>query len=160
MLYLDFEGSHAKGVRQIGYLITEDNKITKAEEKNDDDAVKCLFNLQKNEFRYIAAHNSFVEKNFLKKYFPYHLNQKTKRVREYIWLDSLNIYRSLYPNLKNYDLKFLVNTFIDSNILKAETENRCKNNEDKFHHPLFDAICVYLLIERLKSRINLDQFLQ
>ena len=60
MLYLDFEGSHAKGVRQIGYLITEDNKITKAEEKNDDDAVKCLFNLQKNEFRYIAAHNSFV----------------------------------------------------------------------------------------------------
>ena len=47
MLYLDFEGSHAKGVRQIGYLITEDNKITKAEEKNDDDAVKCLFNLKK-----------------------------------------------------------------------------------------------------------------
>ena len=90
MLYLDFEGSHAKGVRQIGYLITEDNKITKAEEKNDDDAVKCLFNLQKNEFRYIAAHNSFVEKNFLKKYFPIILT-KQKRVRKYTWLDTLNL---------------------------------------------------------------------
>ena len=159
MLYLDFEGSHAKGVRQVGYLITEDNKIIKAEEKNDDDAINCLFNLQKNEFKYIAAHNSFVEKKLLKKYFPYYFNQKTKRLRELIWLDSLHIYRSLYPNLKNYDLKFLVKTFIDSNILKSETENRCKKNADKFHHSLFDAICVYLLIKRLKSRVNLDQFL-
>ena len=159
MLYLDFEGSHAKGVRQIGYLITEDNKITKAEEKNDDDAVKCLFNLQKMNSD-ILLPTILLWKKLSEKIFSYHFNQKTKRVREYIWLDSLNIYRSLYPNLKNYDLKFLVNTFIDSNILKAETENRCKKNEDKFHHPLFDAICVYLLIERLKSRINLDQFLQ
>ena len=82
MLYLDFEGSHAKGVRQIGYLITEDNKITKAEE-NDDDAVKCLFNLQKMNSDILQFNNSFVEKNFLKNIFPIILT-KTKKVREYI----------------------------------------------------------------------------
>ena len=159
MLYLDFEGSYAKGIRQIGYLITEDNNVIKAEEKNDDEAIESLFDLQKNKYKYIVAHNSYVEKNFLKKYFPYCCDQNTRIVLEHAWLDSLRVYRTLYPNLGRFELKFLVETFIDPQVLQSETESYCKKNEDKFHHSLFDAICVYLLIKRLTSRVNLDQFL-
>ena len=160
VLYLDFEGSHAKGIREIGYLITEEKKITLAEEKTDDEALKSLAQLQTNEFEYIVAHNSFVEKNLIKKYFPYKLAHGSKNLRKQGWLDSLYVYRTLYPNLEKYDLKYLVNTFINSESLNDLTKNKCKTNAATFHHSLFDAICVYLLIKRLASKVNLNHFVR
>ena len=160
VLYLDFEGSHAKGIREIGYLITEEKNIKFAEEKTDDEAVKCLAKLQTIEFEYIVSHNSFVEKNLIKKYFPYKLSQGAKGLHKQMWVDSLHVYRTLYPNLEKYDLKYLVNTFINYDSLDAITKSRCQKKASTFHHSLFDAICVYLLIKRLSSKINLLHFLR
>ena len=79
VLYLDFEGSHAKGVREIGYLITEDDKITKPKRKMTMKQLNVYLIFQKDKFEYIVAHNAFVEKNLIKKYFPYYLDTKTKK---------------------------------------------------------------------------------
>ena len=160
VLYLDFEGSHAKGIREIGYLITEEKNITLAEEKKDDEAVKCLAKLQTNEFEYIVSHNSFIEKNLIKKYFPYKLSHGAKGLHKQMWVDSLHVYKTLYPNLEKYDLKYLVKTFVNYDSLDAVTKNCCQKKAAKFHHSLFDAICVYLLIKRLSAKINLCLFLR
>ena len=141
-------------------MITEEKNITLAEEKKDDEAVKCLAKLQTNEFEYIVSHNSFIEKNLIKKYFPYKLSHGAKGLHKQMWVDSLHVYKTLYPNLEKYDLKYLVKTFVNYDSLDAVTKNCCQKKAAKFHHSLFDAICVYLLIKRLSSKINLCHFLR
>tara|TARA_Y100000385_G_scaffold288084_1_gene353822 strand:+ start:684 stop:1181 length:498 start_codon:yes stop_codon:yes gene_type:complete len=158
ILYIDFEGSLSKGIREIGYLITEDEQITYSEEETGLKALQILQKLQINNYSFIVAHNSHVEKNLINKYFPYEIDQITKKIRKHNWLDTLKVYRNLYPRLKKYDLRFLVETFIDEKELKNEVGKRCHKSKHKFHNSLFDAICVYLLIKRLKNKINLEHF--
>ena len=159
ILYIDFEGSLSKGIREIGYLITEDEQITYSEEETGLKALQILQKLQIKNYSFIVAHNSHVEKNLIKKYFPYEVDQITKKIRKHNWLDTLKVYRKLYPGLKKYDLRFLVETFVDEKELKNEVGKRCQNDKHQFHNPLFDAICVYLLTKRLKNTINLEHFL-
>lgn len=159
ILYIDFEGSLSKGIREIGYLITEDEQITYSEEETGLKALQILQKLQIKNYSFIVAHNSHVEKNLIKKYFPYEVDQITKKIRKHNWLDTLKVYRKLYPRLKKYDLRFLVETFVDEKELKNEVGKRCQNDKHQFHNPLFDAICVYLLTKRLKNTINLEHFL-
>lgn len=159
ILYIDFEGSLSKGIREIGYLITEDEQITYSEEETGLKALQILQKLQIKNYSFIVAHNSHVEKNLIKKYFPYEVDQITKKIRKHNWLDTLKVYRKLYPRLKKYDLRFLVETFVDEKELKEEVGKRCQNDKQQFHNPLFDAICVYLLTKRLKNTINLEHFL-
>ena len=160
VLYLDFEGTNSKGIREIGFLIAEDGRITSAVEEKGDKAIDYLSKLQKIKYNYIVSHNYYVEKNLIKKYFPYRIDPKTKRPQEHKWLDSLLVYRTLYPNLKKYDLKYLLETFLDPRVLVEETSKRCGKKSTTFHHPLFDATCTYLLILRLASKISFDRFLR
>ena len=141
-------------------MITVDGRITSAVEEKGDKAIDSLYKLQKIKYKYIVSHNYYVEKNLIKKYFPYRIDPKTKKVKEHKWLDSLLVYRTLYPNLKKYDLKYLVETFLDPQILDDEISKRCDKRSTTFHHPLFDATCTYLLILRLESRISFDRFLR
>jgi len=160
VLYLDFEGTNSKGIREIGFLITVNGEIICAVEEKGERAIDSLSKLQKVKYKYIVSHNYYVEKNLIKKYFPYCIDPKTKRLHKHKWLDSLFLYRTLYPNLKKHDLRYLVETFIDPQILDEEISKRCGNKVTTFHHPLFDATCTYLLIQRLTSKINFDQFLR
>ena len=141
-------------------MITVDGRITSAVEEKGDKAIDSLYKLQKIKYKYIVSHNYYVERNLIKKYFPYRIDPNTKRPQEQKWLDSLLVYRTLYPNLKKYDLKYLVETFIDLEVLDDEISNRCGKKVTTFHHPLFDATCTYLLIQRLATRINFDRFLR
>ena len=159
VLYIDFEGSLSKGIREIGYLITEDEKITYSQEETGDKAIGVLQNIRLSSFSYIAAHNSYIEKNLIKNYFPYQVDKATKQVIKNKWLDTLEIYRKLYPNLEKYDLKSLIKTFISDTALKKEVDERCSNHKRNYHNSLFDAICVYHLVSRLEKTINLDHFL-
>jgi DNA polymerase III epsilon subunit-like protein len=159
ILYIDFEGSLTKGIRELGYLITEDEQITYSAEETGLKAIQILQKLQLNNYSFIVSHNSHIEKNLIKKYFPYEINQVTQKIRKHNWLDTLKLYRNLYPALEKYDLKFLVDTFIDERELASETEKRCSKGKHHFHNSLFDAICVYLLTKRLKKTINLEHFL-
>jgi DNA polymerase III epsilon subunit-like protein len=159
ILYIDFEGSLSKGIREIGYLITEDEKITYSQEETGEKAISVLQNLRLNSFSYIAAHNSFIEKNLIKNYFPYQFDKATETVMKNKWLDTLEIYRKLYPSLEKYDLKSLIKTFISDSALKKEVDERCLHHKKNYHNSLFDAICVYLLVKRIEKTINLEHFL-
>ncbi|MEC8243830.1 MAG: hypothetical protein VX038_03205 [Verrucomicrobiota bacterium] len=159
VLYIDFEGSLSKGIREIGYLVTEDEKITYSQEETGYRAIDVLQNLQLNSFSYIAAHNSYIEKNLIKNYFPYQLDKTTKTVIKNKWVDTLDVYRKLYPNLEKYDLKSLVRTFISDSALKKMVDERCSHHKKNYHNSLFDAICVYLLVKRIVKTINLNHFL-
>lgn len=160
MLYLDFEGSLAKGIREIGYLLIENDAIVKADEKTDLEAIKTLEELQLEDVDCIVAHNSSIEKNLIKKYFPYSIDNKVKKIKQHKWLDTLEIYRQLYPKLEKYDLKSLVEIFVDLKELKIISNTVCCEKKNQFHHSLFDAICVYFLTTRLKSVINFNHFLK
>ena len=159
VLYIDFEGSLSKGIREIGYIITDDEKITYSREETGHKAVNILQNLPLNSFSYIAAHNSYIERNLIKKYFPYQFDKETKQLIKNKWLDTLKVYRLLYPNLEKYDLKSLIKTFITDTDLKKVVDERCTNHKKQYHNSLFDAICVYLLVNRIKKTINLVHFL-
>tara|TARA_B100000035_G_scaffold73449_2_gene60688 strand:- start:5284 stop:5781 length:498 start_codon:yes stop_codon:yes gene_type:complete len=159
VLYIDFEGSLSKGIREIGYLITDDEKITYSREEIGRKAVNILQTLPLNSFSYIAAHNSYIERNLIKKYFPYQFDKETKQLIKNKWLDTLKVYRILYPNLEKYDLKSLIKTFITDADLKKVVDERCTNHKKQYHNSLFDAICVYLLVNRIKKTINLVHFL-
>lgn len=159
VLYIDFEGSLSKGIREIGYLVTEDEKITYSQEETGEKAIDILQNLRLNRFSYIVAHNSHVEKNLIKKHFPYQLDKETKKVIKNKWLDTLEIYRKLYPNLEKYDLKSLIKTFVCDTNLEREVKDKCTFQKKQFHNSLFDAICVYLLTRRIEKTVKLDHFL-
>lgn len=157
---MDFEGSLAKGIREIGYLLIENDAIVKAEEKTDSAAIKTLEELQFEDVDYIVAHNSSIEKNLIKKYFPYSIDNKVKKIKQHRWLDTLEIYRQLYPRLEKYDLKSLVEIFVDFKELEITSNAICCEKKNQFHHSLFDALCVYFLTARLKSVINFNRFLK
>lgn len=141
-------------------MIAVDGKIISAVEEKGEKAIVSLSELQKVKYKYIVSHNYHVEKNLIKRHFPYNIDPETKRLHEHKWLDSLLVYRTLYPNLIKHDLKYLVETFIDPEVLDDEISKRCGKKGTTFHHPLFDATCTYLLIQRLAPRINFDRFLR
>lgn len=159
-LYIDFEGNLKKGIREVGYLLLEDGKIISSIEKSDEEAIKALFEIEKLNIDYIFAHNATIEKNLIKKYIPYKINKLNGKINSFKWVDSLDVYRKLYPQLEKYDLKSLVKIFIDRIKLKELSESLCKKKRNSYHFPLFDCICVYLLIQRLESTVNFGHFHQ
>ena len=158
VLYIDFEGSLSRGIREIGYVVTKDEKIYSSKEQTGSNILESLQKLQSDNYSYIVAHNSHIEKNLIKKYFPYDLDKKTGAIRKHKWIDTLNVYRALYPGLNRYDLKTLMKIFVEEKMIRQEAEKRCSSNKRDFHHSLFDALCVYFLIKRIEKKINLKQF--
>jgi hypothetical protein len=59
ILYIDFEGSLSKGIREIGYLITEDEKITYSQEETGDKAIGVLQNIRLKKF-FIHCGTQFI----------------------------------------------------------------------------------------------------
>jgi DNA polymerase III alpha subunit (gram-positive type) len=160
ILYIDFEGNLKKGIREVGYLLLENSKIISSDEKSDEDAIDFLFKLEDLNLKYIFAHNYSIEKNLIKKYLPYKLNKSKNKIIKYKWLDTLVIYRELYPQLKKYDLRSLIETFIDQKKLNVLANGMCKPNRKTYHYPMFDCLCVYMLIQRIESTIDLSHFHQ
>ena len=44
--------------------------------------------------------------------------------------------------------------------LKEISGTVCEKGKNKFHNSLFDSLCVYLLVDRLKFSVNIRSFLQ
>ncbi len=141
-------------------MIAVDGKIISAVEEKGEKAIDSLSELQKVKYKYIVSHNYHVDQNHSTQHFPYTQAPATKRLHAHKWLDSLLVYRTLYPNLIKHDLKYLVETFIDPEVLDDEISKMCGKKGTTFHNPLFDATCTFLLIQRLTSRINFDRFLR
>ncbi|MEC9227745.1 MAG: 3'-5' exonuclease, partial [Verrucomicrobiota bacterium] len=73
------------------------------------------------------------------------------------WLDTLHIYRQLYPQLESYKLQDLIDLFD----LKPELEDKakvyCPVNRIGFHCALYDALACALLLLHLFSHPELKE---
>ena len=158
---LDFEGSLKSGIREIGIVSFINFKITYAKEfivNKSIDLNNIIENIPKDGF--IISHNVMIEKNLIIRTFPYPTFPKGGPLQWGPWLDTVKIYQKLYPNLLTYDLKNLVAQFLNEDELVKLSSMYCNLEKRKQHHALFDAICTFMLTERLVNLIDLGSFLK
>ena len=67
------------------------------------------------------------------------------------WLDTLQIYRRLYPDLESYQVQALVRTFALEDALDQQAKQYCPKERMQYHSALFDALATALLLQRLFS---------
>jgi len=117
----------------------------------------------------LCAHNASVEDRFLKNTWSY-----TRQVPDFSnpeenklltswgpWLDTLPIYRRLYPDLDNYQLNTLIHLFSLEETLNALARIYCPKDRVRYHCALYDALASALLLQRLftlKELNNLSLF--
>lgn len=107
----------------------------------------------------LCAHNSYIENNFLKKTWAYCKKSldysdpsRKKNVSTWgPWLDTLEIYRNLYPNLNSYQLSDLIKLFKLNDELKELAKNYCPISRSIFHCALYDALGTAILLKRLMT---------
>ena len=67
------------------------------------------------------------------------------------WLDTLSIYRRLYPDLDNYQLNTLISLFKLEESLNQLAQEYCPKERIRYHCALYDALACALLLQRLFS---------
>ena len=163
ILILDFEGSLETGIREVGLIYAYGTKIMSYEDKNIEDEQECTEILRNILEKYpdcFISHNIHIEKNLLKRYLPYSRQKKDHfKVEWGPWLDTKLIYNSLYPQLSKYDLTFLTKTFVQKKANEL-SKKYCNKDKSKHHFALYDAICTFLLFERIQNKVNLNKFIQ
>ena len=161
---IDFEGSPNRGIQQSSIIEITDFKIVQSYEYVDGDG---NFNdwiisiTEKNPSDYWVSHNSSVEKNFLQSQMPYQRKfLKTNKPPIWgPWLDTLKIYKSLYPSLDNFKLKNLCIQFQIQDKISSYAKYHCNKTKNQFHQSMYDCIGVFCLLDRLKGNIKLESFL-
>ena len=158
------EGSVQSGVRQASYIDFKNFEIINSKEYLEVDGpfstwLSSCTNCE--EVECWAAHNCAVDKNIITKYAPYknNLADQFTKMEWGPWIDTLKIYRALYPNLKNYTLSYLKSVFGLERSVKELSDTLCKRTAVKQHESMYDCIVTYLLLYRLKERIDLNLFL-
>jgi DNA polymerase-3 subunit epsilon len=109
----------------------------------------------------LAAHNRHAENNFIKDTWAVppvvpDWRAGSGEAQEWgPWIDTLSIYRSLYPRLESHGLGNLVEVFALREELEALAGNHCPNNRRRPHCALYDALASALLLLRLEREANL-----
>ena len=67
------------------------------------------------------------------------------------WLDTLSIYRRLYPDLDSYQLNALIDLFQLAEPLNQLAQEYCPKERIRYHCALYDALASALLLFRLYS---------
>jgi DNA polymerase III alpha subunit (gram-positive type) len=163
ILTLDFEGSLKTGIREVGALYTIGGKMTSYQDiviQNNEECIKALGHIVENKPDLFISHNIHIEKNLLKSYLPYNrICSNTISLEWGPWIDTTIIYRTLYPNIATYDLSFLTKTFIKKRV--EELSSIICSADKKFHHnALYDALCTFLLFERIQKIVNINEFIR
>ena len=65
------------------------------------------------------------------------------------WLDTLYIYRRVYPQLESHKLEDLVELFGLGTELNARSKLYCPDGRRRYHSALYDALASALLLSRL-----------
>jgi DNA polymerase-3 subunit epsilon len=119
-----------------------------------------------------AAHNRHAENGFLKSTWalppavPDWRNGSGTAQEWGPWIDTLTLYRALYPGLEGYGLGELVDRFGLRHELQSVADKHCPPNRCKPHCALFDALASALLLLRLEresalaNRLTLGWLLQ
>ena len=105
----------------------------------------------------LCAHNASVEDRFLKSTWSYtrqspdFSNPKEDRLLTSWgpWLDTLSIYRRLYPDLDSYQLNTLIGLFGLKESLNQLAQEYCPKERIRYHCALYDALASALLLQRL-----------
>lgn len=158
---IDFEGSLKKGIREIGVVISNYEKIIHLEEFIVTNEIECLQSLKNILIPtpdILISHNIHVEKNLLKKYMPYKIISDQKdQINWGPWLDTQVMYQKLYPMIKKYDLINLTKIFVEKKVDELSVKHLSKSKR-KHHYALYDAICSFCLFERLIEKIDIRKF--
>jgi len=162
---IDFEGSRKTGIQQASVLSFRNFDIIDAHEFLKDDG---SFNdwmiklLSKNPIDFWVSHNITVEKNFLTSQMPYFISSylNNDNLTWGPWIDTLEIYKCLYPNLSEYSLNKLSANFLSKEEINSLSEAYCKRTKTTFHQSLFDCLVTFKLFERLKNKVDLAFFLK
>ncbi len=108
-----------------------------------------------------CAHNVAVEAGLIAMVWPY--PRKCPNFAEpgveaaswWPWLDTLRLYRRIYPGLESYGLEVLVHTFGLQSELDQRAQLDCPAHRQRYHCALYDALASALLLARLFSEQEL-----
>lgn len=110
-----------------------------------------------------AAHNVAVEAGLLASVWPYprvcpNFADPSVQTADWgPWLDTLYLYRRIYPGLLTYGLEALIGVFCLQNELDDQARLLCPANRRRYHCALYDAIASALLLARLFSEPETEE---
>ncbi len=157
---IDFEGKLNEKIREIAYVDIQNFEILNAyHSKSAEVQDTVLKSFNQNKIDYFVSHNAQIEKNFLKSIMPYRSSKENEEIVWGPWLDSLSLYRKMYPRLGKYDLKSLSLIFLTEQKIDGVIRKLDLSKKSSFHSAIFDCIITYLLLERLKDTIDLNNFI-
>lgn len=108
-----------------------------------------------------CAHSALVEDGLLRSVWPYPRSSPNfVRKGEYIatwgpWLDTLQLYRNIYPQLLSFKLNSLIADFGLQSDLDELATSYCPEKRRRFHCALYDAFASALLLRRLYTEPDL-----
>lgn len=160
---IDFEGSLKTGIQQAAIIDFSDFCIFDSKEYlNIDGNFKdwIIKNTNQNQIEIFVAHNIQIEKNIINKYIPYKssINENHTTLKWGPWVDTLLIYKALYPNINSYKLNNLGRLFLNQVKIKTLAKKLCKRTKVRSHQSMYDAVLTFLLLERLKNKIDISLF--
>jgi len=103
----------------------------------------------------LCAHSAAVEDGLLRAIWPYaRRSPDFGRAGESVlswgpWLDTLQLYRRLYPDLESHKLADLIERFGLVDALAAQAKQHCPEKRARYHCALYDSLASALLLLRL-----------
>lgn len=111
----------------------------------------------------LCAHNAAVEDGLLRTVWPYPRNSPNFSETGQTtatwgpWLDTLYLYRRIYPQLESHKLADLVQLFDLQADLDAQALLYCPEKRQHYHCALYDALASALLLRRLHAEPDFEQ---
>lgn len=111
----------------------------------------------------LCAHNMVVEDGLLRQVWPYPRTSPDffglggPELNWGPWLDTLYIYRRIYPQLESHRLEDLVELFGLEKELRARAKLYCPQGRRRYHSALYDALASALLLSRLYDEAELKR---
>lgn len=109
----------------------------------------------------LCAHNVAVEDGLLRSVWPYPRNSPDFAEDGRLtaswgpWLDTLYLYRRIYPQMQSYKLEDLIAIFGLGEELAAQAALYCPGKRGRYHCALYDALASALLLKRLYAEPEL-----
>lgn len=103
----------------------------------------------------LCAHNAAVEDGFLRAQWAYprqspdFVSAAGQQASWGPWLDTLYLYRRIYPQLESHKLEHLIDRFQLGETLARAAESACLTGRSRYHCALYDALASALLLKRL-----------
>ncbi len=110
----------------------------------------------------LCAHNAAVEDGLLRHTWAYPRNspdfsEDNRQTASWgPWLDTLYLYRRIYPQLDSHKLEDLIRLFHLEGELAAQAKLYCPEKRSRYHCALFDALASALLLRRLYDEPELQ----